>query len=430
MATAEILQISCSGCGASRDAKATSKGNSRLPRGWKRHDERTFCGKCWGDKFILRAVTFPIVGPVGRDWPELRKALAEAWGQSTRLANWFATELYAADVRREPEVKKLPAMPQTYLYPKARERFPDFPSSLLVTVEHAVSGKYRSKRYELLWTGETSLSNFRYPFPYPIRSADWKAKFVDERPVVRCSIAREMFDLRLRGGSEFRRQLAAFRQIVDGQAVQGELSIYRMRAAESDGRNGVAANEPGRVTYRIMAKLVAWLPRKERAAKEGERFFSLRTDADSLLYGILQDRETPWILNADRVRDWSQQHRRWLQRMADDSKAETRKPKRRRRRKLAEYDHRAEKYRNRMKSFIQETAAAVAGFCLRNKVTRVKYDDANKDYVDGFPWHELKSRLAVKLDEVGVEFELPNAASGDVGEKSPAPLAETVSEEN
>ncbi len=423
----QAVKITCCACAESREAKATAKGGARLPRGWKRFDERAYCGECWGERFILRAVAFPVVGPIGREWPELRKALAEGWSQSTQLANWFSTELYAADARRESGMAKLPAMPQTYLYPKARERFPEFPAALLVTIEHAVSGKYRAKRYELLWTGETSLPNFRYPFPYPIRSTDWKAKFVDERPVVRCSIARETFELRLRGGAEFRRQLASFRQIVDGQAVQGELSLYRVRAAESDGRNGVAENESGRVTWRIMAKLVAWLPRKEQAKRETERFFSLRTDADCLLYGMLQDRETPWLLNADRVRDWSHQHRRWLQRMGDDSKAETRKPKRRRRRVLAEYDRRAEKYRNRMKSFVQETAAAVAGFCVRNKVTRVKYDDANKSYLAGFPWHELKSRLAVKLDEAGIGFDL---ASGEEAAKSLEPLAEIVSEEN
>jgi len=425
VATAEATCIACSKCGASRDAKATSKGKARLPRGWKRHNEQAYCPKCWGERFVLRAVTFPVVGPLGRDWQELRKALAEGWSQSTRLANWCATELYAADVRREPGMAKLPAMPHTYLYPKARETFPDFPSSLLVAIEHAVSGKYRSKRYQLLWLGEVSLSNFRYPFPYPIAGANWSAKFVDDRPVVRCSIAREMFDLRLRGGAEFRRQLAAFRQIVDGTAVQGELSIYRVRASESDGRNG--AKEGSRVAWRIMAKLVAWLPRKEAAKREAERFFSLRTDADSLLYGVLQDRETPWVLNADRVRDWSHQHRRWLQRMADDSNAETRKPKRRRKRLLAEYDRRAEKYRNRMKSFIQETASSVAGFCLRNKVTRVKYDDADKSYLEGFPWHDLKGRLAVKLDEAGIGFEI---ASDEVTAESRESLAETGSEEN
>lgn len=399
---ATIKLACCAGC--RKEVESIDKrGKPRLKAGCKRHREQCWCGKCWGERFVLRAVEFPVVGPIGADWKELRESIAKAWGQSREISNWFLDELYAADVRRTPETVKLPAMPKNYLYPKARERFPHAPSALLVAIEHAVAGKYRAARYKLLWTGEATLPEYRYPVPYPVAGANWRAETIDESPCIKVPIAGQRFTLRLRGGAEFRRQLAAFRQIESGDAVAGELTLYRKRAKESDGRNGVKKN--GRVQWRIMAKLVAWLPRKEQTNKpNADRFFNLRTDVDCFLYGVLQDREQPWILNADRVRDWHYQHRRWLQRMAEDSKAETRKPKRRRKRVLAEYDRRAEKYRNRMKSFIQETAAAVAAFAVRSRVTRVKFERAEKEFVDSFPWFQFVERLKIKLDEAGIEF--------------------------
>lgn len=403
----DLVLHACAGC--SKQVESLDKrGKPRLKPGCKRHASRAWCGKCWGERYVLRAVEFPVVEPIGAEWKELREAVAKAWSQSREISNWFLDEFYAADVRRTPDAAKLPAMPKLYLYPKARERFQHAPAALLVAIEHAVAGKYRAKRYELLWTGEATLPEHRYPVPYPVAGANWRAETIDQRPCVHVPIAGQRFTLRLRGGPEFRRQLAAFRQIESGDAIKGELVIYRRKARESDGRNGIRSNQPGRPIWRIFAKLVAWLPRVDRKRPEKERFFNLRTDADCFLYGVLQDREQPWILNADRVRDWQHQHQRWLQRQSEDSKAETRKPKRRRKRVKAEYDRRAEKYRNRLKSFIQETAAAVAGFAQRNGVTRVRFDGSGSDgssvFVESFPWFQLRERLAVKLDEHGIEF--------------------------
>lgn len=415
----------CANC--EKEVEAIDKrGKPRLKTGCKRHREQCWCRKCWGERFVLRAVEFPVVGPIAHhsalanDWPSLRAAIAKAWAQSREISNWFLDELYAADVRRTSAAVKLPSMPKVYLYPKARERFPQASAALLVAIEHAVSGKYRAARYKLLWTGEATLPEYRYPVPYPVSSQNWRAETVNESPCVIVNIAGQRFCLRLRGGVEFRRQLAAYRQIESGDALAAELTLYRKRAKESDGRNGVREN--GLVRWRVMAKLVAWLPRHEgRDKPDADRFFNLRTDADCFLHGILQDREQPWVLNADRVRDWRHQHRRWLRRMAEDSKAETRTPKRRRKRLVAEYDRRAEKYRNRLKSFIQETASAITGFAVRNRVTRVRFERAEKEFVDSFPWFQFVERLKVKFDEAGIAFDTENA-SAEVESETSEPL--------
>ena len=90
---------------------------NRLPRGWKRKGKEPCCDKCWRQRYILRAITFPVVGPVDREWHELRETLSTVWSQSTGLSNWLLTEMYSRDARREPGMEKLPPMTDIYLYP-------------------------------------------------------------------------------------------------------------------------------------------------------------------------------------------------------------------------------------------------------------------------------------------------------------------------
>jgi hypothetical protein len=67
---------------------ATGTHPTRLPRGWKRsHDNQPICAKCWGERYVLRAVTIPVVGPVDGTWKELRDDLRDAWADATALSN-------------------------------------------------------------------------------------------------------------------------------------------------------------------------------------------------------------------------------------------------------------------------------------------------------------------------------------------------------
>ena len=82
-----------------------------------------------------RSLVLPIAGPVDATWPELRVALREAWGETTRAANWMLTELYARDIRRGAQDKKLGKMPKVYLYPEARKLFPLLASQTLSSLD-------------------------------------------------------------------------------------------------------------------------------------------------------------------------------------------------------------------------------------------------------------------------------------------------------
>jgi hypothetical protein len=413
----QTVTITCTRCGKASDAKPDKKGEAKLPRGWKRHSG-VWCPACWSSAYMMRAVTIPVAGPVSCEWPEFRELLRAAWGESTRLANWCATQYYARDIRRESGMEKLPPPPKVYLYPEARKVCPTLVPTTVTAIDHAVQGKYRAARYKLLWTNEVSLPTFRYPYPLPLPSDNFRLR-IGEGDELLCDLrltseTTDRVTVRLRGGADYRRQRAALEKCIDGAAIPVEATLYRIDSHQGDHRNGVTR------TSRVMLKIAAWLPRRESTASSKERFFSVRTDQQSFLYGVLQDREQPWVLNADRMRDWVHQHQRDLRRLGEDRKQEDRRDRNKRRRHRRTLSEKSKKFLNRMDSFVKETAAGIVHFARRAKVTRIKYDDSYRDYVDSFPWAKLRTQLAQKCDEFGIVFE---AARGEETTKAQPPLA-------
>jgi hypothetical protein len=125
---------------------------------------------CWRNRYVLRAVVFSVAGPLTLSWQDLRSALKTLWAETTRASNWMVKELALADVRRDPDLGRIPKMPHTYLYPEARKQFPTLPSQTVAALEQAVTRTYKSKRYEIVWTCKAALPAFRYPQPVPIHS--------------------------------------------------------------------------------------------------------------------------------------------------------------------------------------------------------------------------------------------------------------------
>lgn len=410
----DSLPCTCHDCGEQRTTKPTAKGTPRLPKGWKRHNN-VYCSKCWKKRFILRAVTIPVAGPVGRDWSELREALALCWQQSTGLANWTVTELAKADIVRSPEDERLPAMKNLYLYPQARRWCPSMPPTSVVALLHAVEQRYRKNRLSVIWRADSSLQRYRYPMPFPVHNQGWKARFAEENtPLVDLRLADSDFTLRLRSGYQYKRQLAAFAKIVSGDAVQGELSLYRQRANSGDHRSGIVDREPGggqRLYYRILAKMTAWLPRSDNESKR-QGSLSVRTASDAFLIAET-GHGNPWVLNVDYVRRWITQYRRRVDRLHQDTKYEKRWPKRMRR-QMADYLGSAkERHHRRLNTFIHQAAAMLIGYANRLKVTELQYDDTDKSYFLEFPWFEFRQMLANKLDECGIRLTVINHNSDE-----------------
>lgn len=403
----EPVKLVCSTC--KTEPKQTLKG--RLPRGWKRLEAELVCSKCWHDRFFLRAITFAVSGPIVKeDWPALREALQEGWSQSTRLCNWASTELAKADVIRQPNMDKLPRFDPPYLYPDARKLFPGLASQTVVALLNTVQRKYAQARYERIWLGNVSLQSYKYPVPLPVPAAGYACELMkrgeDRVPVVHLRIGDTRFSLLLRGGIEWARQLHNFTLLVKGQAEQCEAAIGRRLVTESDTWNGVQERDAGGGTrrhYRIMLKLVAWLPRKVDGKKQKVKELSLKTGKECFWRAEL-DGGKPWLLHADHVRRWVLSHANRLQHLSDDQKFEQRRTAQARRPLNEHRGQLARKQNDRLDTWCHTAAALFTQWCVRQRVTRVQYDETGGYYLEKFPWHRIKTLLKEKLNVAGIDF--------------------------
>jgi hypothetical protein len=374
----------------------------RLPHGWKRHAEAVYCEQCWRARYTLRSIAIPVVEPLEEDWSEFREALKEGWVQTTAAANWMMTELYVRDVRREGD-EKMPPMQRAYLYPEARERFPNLAPQTVVSIENGVQAAYRKARYEVLWTCSASLPAYRYPRPLPVHNQSWEPTQAGERPVVRVRLGGRWWQLRLKGGPRFRPQIQAYRQMVSGEAIRGEVSLYRVRA--HDGKLFDRPNDDQRVRFTVMCRMVAWLPRADRTeARVAEEVLRVATADDMLLVARDSKDECIWKYHGDHLRRWAAEHRKFLQSLADDRKVEQSAPAFADRRTAAAW-----KYRNRTRSAIQEIAAQLVAFAVRKEYAALAYNDRATGFCPEFPYAALREQLRSKCGEAGLRFEEPPA---------------------
>lgn len=369
----------CAKCALTRE----TAGN-RQPRDWKKIHGEDLCGSCVKNAYIIRAHTFCVVEPLSCGWKDLEASLREVWGAATACSNWIMTKLFAADPGRLLGATKLPPMPRTYFYPEARRLWPDLVPNTVSSLEQEITAKYRKHRFAILWTGKEALPSFRYPQPLPIHNREWRCEREDGRPVVALRLTQNggWIRLRLKGGPRYARQLRAFDLLESGEAISGAAAIYRRGAGKE-----------------IFVKLVARMPRAAEQERSGE--LHVRTDPDSMFVGLNEKDAVLWNKHADQARRWAMEHRRQLQRWADDSKFERRPvPAFSVRRQQA-----AARYHRRMDTLCHQTAAEIAGYAARRKFAAVVLTDIGQRFLDEFPWFRLRALIAEKLDAAGITFE-------------------------
>jgi len=294
------------------------------------------------------------------------------------------TECYVRDVKRTGlDREKMPAMPRIYLYPELRQEFPALPSKTVASLVESCQRKYRALRYQVIWTGTASLPTFRYPTPLPIPSQAWSCRIAEDRPILSVRIGDRRLELRLRSGKEFQRQYKQFRLLASGEAVPGEAMIYQRTSGS-------------RVV--VLVKMVAWLPRPSPQERAGT--LRVRTGADSLVIAVNAKDQQLWHYHGDHLRRWAAEHRKQLQRWADDSKYEARPDVKFAGRRA----NAVRKYRDRMDSVTHEIAAQLAGYAERRRFAVVEYDDTDRKFSPDLPWYRLASLIAEKLDAKGIQF--------------------------
>jgi hypothetical protein len=397
--------MKCDLCSAEVETKPDKRGSLRLPKGWKQFNGQTICKGCWNKAYVLRAVTFPVASPLGMEWKEFREQLAIAWANTTALSNWTFREMAKADVVRTPKMEKLPKAPSVYLYPGARENFPELSSQSVVATQHAVQGKYNRARLETIWRNEASFSSVRYPAPYIVPAASWSVRWLSKTervPIVSLPLGGSRVELRLRGSADFRRQLKSLELLIEEKALPGTLEIYRQRASNGDHRGMIKAADPAggqTVSWRVMVKLVMWLP---RSASNGNGVLRVRTDECAFLIAEAANTE-PFVLNADHVRRWVAEHSKRLHRMSVDTKFEKRWPAKMRQQMQDNRDVWVSKQNRRLSTWSHQATASMVGYAARRHFGKIEFDGKCKSYVQ-FPWHELERLLKEKCAINGIEF--------------------------
>lgn len=348
------------------------------------------------DGMVCRAATFPFFPHQPMEWKDLDPVLKHAWGMSTHLANWVMSELYMIDqLTVERDGAKISPMPSFHTDSSPKDLYGLF---LLTnpqakqwvglkreasTIIRSVKDKYSAVRLNVVGRGFQSLPSFRFPFPFPIHNQTWKPFYgKDNVPLVSVALPRGRVILRLRGGSEMRRQLSYFRQLVDG-AKRGEMSIHRR------GKH-------------VLAKLIGWFPLPAQQ-KANDRTLLVKTDPNALWVAEMEGTH-PRVWNQDHMRHLVERHRIWRQRMSEDLKREKRVPQKMKAHMLHALEDRCRKMNDRLDTFCHEMTKQLAEFAVRQKVDTVLYDDQEKTWLQQFPWHNLREKLTWKLQERGIRF--------------------------
>lgn len=349
----------------------------------------------------------------GIGWPELRTVLRDSWGQATSMTNWITSRMFAGDVVRTPDAEKLDKFEfdGKPLYHECRAKWPDFRPTSLASLMNSLQGKYRKKRYELIWTGASSLPSARYPQPYPVHNREWKPLFVpagkdggDWVPAVEVPLVGGKMLLQLAQGRNWRRQVADFRKFVAGEAIKGELALLEKRIGGKGRGAGLIERDEGRQKKKcaVMIKMVGWFPRVVRPAANGSLL--LRRGDDALLVAYKETEQGSSLVQSwhwSHLKRWKAEHDRKLQGWSDDSKIEQR-------RGFASFASRREtaclKYRNRMESAQKELAYQIANLCRRQRVAELVYDETKTGYFDQWIWSKFEVTLANKLNEFGIQF--------------------------
>lgn len=336
---------------------------------------------------VCRAITFPFT-PHSLEWKELDPLLSRAWGMSTHLANWAMSELFLADqLTLDRTVERLGPMPNLYLYGLFSRSYPrrqewQGAAAAANCIFRSVQKKYAAKRLDIVWRGSSSLPSFRFPYPFPVHNQNWSAVYGKGNvPLVTLSLPGGRVVLRLRGGAEMRRQLAGFRQIIQG-AKTGEAAIYRKNR-------------------HAMIKLVAHFPIREN--QEATNTLLVRTDPNAFWVAEMEGTH-PRVWNQDHIKDLVTRHRVWLQRVSEDTKREKRVPRPMRRHIDQAREDRCRKMNDRLTTFCHEMSKQLVEFAVRQKVSSILYDDACKDWIESFPWSRLEAMLEYKCKDRGIKF--------------------------
>jgi|SRR6185312_12341443 len=385
---------------------------------------------------MIRVITLPIREIVDSD-ARIIDTFRSAWNLSTALANWAQLELICRDVRREPAMEAMPKYDRSAMFgthparfnraakgdkvatkvgdPKVGDLYGLFnrecgirgeftgcaasARDILTTVEKTWTGHKDFGRFAVLWKGSASGATYRWPYPWPVPSEKgWTLRLwrnEEGRPVASLLLPGGRVAVRLGDGANYKRQLKRFDWLLANidKLKQGKVT------ARYDFING------RRKLMGADLRIVGDFPNAEKI--EGVDAI-LTTGKESLLSLVVDgDDGNPFVYNADHLKGIIHCHDRWRHRFARDLKFEKRWPAEKRRRTVygATAQARIDRCINRLDSERKQMATMMVGYCRRNGVAKLHYDDREHGFLPRFDWTALRTALSCKCESEGIEFQ-------------------------
>jgi transposase len=218
---------------------------------------------------------------------------------------------------------------------------------------------------------------------------------------LRLRMSGERFHLRLARGRDFARQWTTIKQVLDGTAKLGEVSIRWSDRA-------------------LMASIMAYVP---RTPSQREHILDVVTAKDRLWSVSREDWN--WNINEDQIKSIVYGHYAKLQRLREDEKAERRAPKSDHTDLAAVRARRSRIYKNRIADFTHKASAFLVGYAVRGKVATIRYFERDK-FVEDFPYFQLREQVQYKADTYHIAFEHAEKFNDDRDdEPEPPPTDDT-----
>lgn len=390
-------EYTCTGCGMAKAAK-------RCPRGWKQMPAGPLCPDC-REGFATRVVTLPVREVVEPAGTRMLDSLRECWRLATDLANWCQLEMLRRDVRRTPDMERLPAYAVPPMYSIAirdrgcpiAERFGGCAGSAAAIVrecEQRWRNHPRFGRFPVLWRGESAAATYTYPYPWIVRAQEARLEWAGESPTLSVTVPGGRNLYRLAVGREFGRQLGQVRAVLEGRGRLGDAKL--------------TARWKGGKIIGVDARIAATLP---VTAKVTGQTAIVRTGNDALVIVETPDRDHTFDIHAQHLRGVLAAYERWRHRASVDLKYEKRWPAHTRKRIVDGQRDRVQRHHARLKTGIEQIASQVVGYCVRHGCGTIVYADEDRGAIPGnFPWRQLRERLSLTAANHGLEFQHENGA--------------------
>ncbi len=424
------VRKTCDGCGRSVKSRLGKDGETvLLPRGWRRIGDQSLCNDqhkggtkvqgCISRRYYVRSFRAQIVGVDefendGRTWEDCRKALAAAGRDSARFGNWAVQQLYAADpavgipTSEWPKTKggkpKLPTLPVVNLY--RPELFPNISGGTISALGQMVRGWYTDRRYEVFMSLARSVESYRFGFlPVEVRAADWKlaakdGKFIFRRVTIGPG---KSWSLKVYCDT---RNLAHLKACANGSAVPLALKIVRRSKQPIPGTNG-------KPTKAWFCRVSVLLPRTARRSSHVETTLTLGHDAESLLYGTLEDGSVFELPGTDLRKLIVGGDKADKKRQVDLSIYRGIMPKRKLARWSKDRTRACENRSRKIDYLVHCAAAALVRWCVSRRVTSVDYEITDRGFVPHFPWRKLRDYIACGLEAAGIGLHVVGVDSTD-----------------